>query len=261
MVNLMAKKILLIVEGGTDEPAFFKYLFNTCYRRGQYEFFSYNTNVHVLAQCLYEDYPDFDTTEIEIKSVLAVKEKDLLRKKILLDTYTDVYLIFDFDPQHNDPHFDLVKRMLKYFNDPTDHGKLYINYPMMQSYKHFSKLPDPSFVERSFNFTNVNVSSYKELVGKESGYTDLKKYDYKIFYSLAVHHLKKLNYILKQRFTVPAENEYENIDFVDVYAYEEDLFTKSRLVAVLNTCIFVLCDFAPNKFFRFIESRATELYI
>ena len=257
----MAKKILLIVEGQTDEPAFFKCLFNTCYRHGLYEVFSYNTNVHVLAQYLHEEYPDFDTTEIEIKSVLAVKEKDLQRKKILLDTYTDVYLIFDFDPQHNATHFDLVKRMLKYFNDPTDHGKLYINYPMMQSYKHFPKLPDPSFAERRFCFEDANGSSYKQLVGKESGYTDLRKYNYKIFYSLAVHHLKKLNYILKQRFTTPSGNEYENLDFVDVYAYEEELFTKSRVVAVLNTCIFVLCDFAPQKFFRFIESRAMELYI
>ena len=257
----MAKKILLIVEGETDEPAFFKQLFNTCYRHGQYEVFSYNTNVHVLAQYLSNEYPDFDTAEIEIKSVLAVKEKDLQRKKILLATYTDVYLIFDFDPQHNALRFDLVKRMLKYFNDSTDHGKLYINYPMMQSYKHLSYLPDLAFEKRCFNFADRGVTTYKELVGRESAYTDLKKYDYRTFYSLAVHHLRKLNYILTQYFAVPTEAEYENIDFVDVYAYEEDLFTKSRLVAVLNTCIFVLCDFAPNKFFRFIESRAMELYI
>lgn len=256
----MAKKFLLIVEGESEEPAFFDQLFKKCNKEEEFAVFTYGTNIHVMAHILNTEYPDFDTDEIDLKQILAFREKDKEKKQILTDTYTDVYLIFDFDPQHNKPYFGMVKRMLKYFDNPTDQGKLYINYPMIQSYKHFARLPDNSFAERFFEYTKSG-SSYKELVDKESSYKDVRKYDCNVFYSLTVHHLRKLNYMLTERFVDLTKDEYLNIDFIRVYDCEVDLFQTQRLVAVLNTCIFVLCDFAPTKFFHFISKRARELCI
>ena len=32
-----------------------------------------------------------------------------------------------------------------FFDNETEHGKLYINYPMIESFKHFKKIPDKDF--------------------------------------------------------------------------------------------------------------------
>lgn len=115
-------------------------------------------------------------------------------------------MIFDFDPQHDLPHFDTVNRMLKYFNDSTDQGKLFINYPMMQSYKHITHLPDDEFKYRCVDMDQIK--KYKELVGRESKYTDLTQYTYETFYSLAVHHLRKANMILTGSYETPLVSQY-----------------------------------------------------
>ena len=128
----MPKRILVIVEGEADEVKFLRSLFQNCYKKADYKVYSYKTNIHVLAQELYNNYPDFDEDETDIKLVLASLETNADKKKKLLEKYTDVFMIFDFDPQHDHPHFDTVRRMLKYFDDSTAQGKLFINYPMMQ---------------------------------------------------------------------------------------------------------------------------------
>ena len=33
-----------------------------------------------------------------------------------------------------------IKQMINFFDNETEHGKLYINYPMIESYKHFKNL-------------------------------------------------------------------------------------------------------------------------
>lgn len=255
----MAKKVLLIVEGDNDEVVFFKRLFGKCFRKTDYCIFRYSTTIHTLAQELYNNYPNFEEDEIDIRLVLQSLEKSENKKSILKENYTDIYLIFDFDPQHDHPHFDTLKRMIKYFSDSTAQGKLYINYPMMQSYKHFSQIPDNGFSKRIVNYNQI--CRYKELVGKESSYTDINKYDYITFFSLAVHHIKKANYLLNNKYVLPECEEFSNYDFVSIYNVELGLFQRDKTVSVLNTCIFALCDYAPKRFFDFVKQKASELLI
>ena len=157
MVNLMAKRTaLFIVEGLSDEVKFVKKLLEKCNRNLDYKVFCYKTNIHVLAKELEDNYPDFDDEDeyIDFRLVLvglADNEKD---KNILSQNYNDIFLIFDFEPQEINPHFDVISIMLKYFNDSTEHGKLYINYPMMQSYKDFSYLPDDDFLDKKLYFND-----------------------------------------------------------------------------------------------------------
>ena len=255
----MPKRILVIVEGEADEVKFLRSLFQNCYKKADYKVYSYKTNIHVLAQELYNNYPDFDEDETDIKLVLASLETNADKKKKLLEKYTDVFMIFDFDPQHDHPHFDTVRRMLKYFDDSTAQGKLFINYPMMQSYKHFSMLPDDSFADRKV--TMEEIKNYKELVGNESNFTDLNKYTYLTFYSLAVHHLKKANKILTGDYLLPEIREYLDFDATNVYDKQLAILKSEEKVYVLNTCIFALVDFAPRRFYGFLKQHATDLDI
>lgn len=256
----MSKKILLIVEGENDEKKFLNSLFKHCSKKTEYKIYSYRTNIHILAQELYSNYNDFDINgESELKLILASLEDDKTKKQLLLGKYSDIYMIFDFEPQHNYPHFDTVKRMIKYFNDSSNQGQLYINYPMMQSFKHHSVLPDECFKNLKIEFDDLK--NYKTIVAQNSGFTDVTKYDYLIFYSLAVHHLKKLNKICYGNYEILGVEEYFLIDFANLYELVLNDLKLTNTIYVLNTSIFILIDFAPTKFFAFIDNHKEELLI
>lgn len=58
--------------------------------------------------------------------------------------------------------------MQKFFTDATDMGKLYINYPMIESYKHLKKLPDYDYSERKIPVSLQPGKKYKALVDHET---------------------------------------------------------------------------------------------
>lgn len=253
------RNILFIVEGEADEPVFIKKLFKVCYSKQNYKTYTYKTNLHNLAKRLEEDYPDFDKEEIDIQLILRSFEQCANKKAILNGSYTDIFLIFDFEPQQDYPRFNTIRRMLETFNDSTSLGKLFINYPMMQSYKHFSHLPDDSFCDNKV--TIEQCKKYKELVGSISAYTDLNKYDYPLFISLTVHHLRKANYILNDIYTLPVKDEYLEWKQVAFFDKQIDYKNSCDLVYVLNTCIFILVDYNPSSFFRQLTDRKGQFYI
>lgn len=252
-------RFLFIVEGDHDEPAFVKQLFKKCYASVEFQTFVYHTNLHNLAKLLDEEYPEFDDGTIDIQLILKSQETSKRKCEMLSGKYTDVYLIFDFEPQQDFPRFSTIRRMLAYFNDPTDHGKLFINYPMMQSFKHFSTLPDPGFKDLTVSIEECRT--YKQLVGRISRYTDVGKYDYSLFMSLAIHHLKKAYFVLSDTYVIPELKEYLSWDYVKIFdkqVFEKD---KNGKVFVLNTCIFALVDFRPSSFFMQLRDRGRQFLI
>lgn len=252
-------KILFIVEGDNDEVSFLRRLLAKCFTGHDYEIYSYRCNIHVLAQVLYDEYPDFEEDEIDIQLVLKSKETDKHKRFLLSQRYRDVFLVFDYDPQHDHPHFDTVLRMLKYFSDSSNHGKLFINYPMMQSYKHFSVLPDDSFATRLV--TIEECRHYKRLVGDSSSFTDINSYSYITFVSIIVHHLRKANLLLTGNYTTPLCEEYLTWSGADIYEAQCRQVDQCGSVMVLNTSLFLGVDYRPNEFFRTISKRACEFDI
>ena len=84
-------KVLFIVEGESDEVRFLKRMFHTCFSNQNYEIYSYKTNIHVLAQLLFQEYPDFESDEIDIKLVLRSLEEN--EHKISMWLATKVVLL------------------------------------------------------------------------------------------------------------------------------------------------------------------------
>ena len=60
--------------------------------------------------------------------------------------FSEVYLFFDYDFQNKNLELSEINsqltEMLDFFSDETDNGKLYINYPMIESIRCTRKLPD-----------------------------------------------------------------------------------------------------------------------
>lgn len=68
----------------------------------------------------------------------SVRTED--EKSVLMDSYTDKLLIFDFDPQdsffrnHRDEACRRFQKLMEFFSESTDHGKLYLSYPMIEAF-------------------------------------------------------------------------------------------------------------------------------
>ena len=121
-----------------------------------------------------------------------------------------IYLIFDFDPQDPNADFEILKSMLRFFNDSSSRGKLFINYPMMQSYRHIKCWEDTEFRNRSVQ-TNIG-RRYKALVDKEAS-NSLKQINRLdrggVFKRIIEMHLSKLNYHMNGVCDMPSYSEYK----------------------------------------------------
>lgn len=114
---------------------------------------------------------DFESLDL----VLFLNEHLKLDSEILLHEkdFTDIILIFDFDPQ--DPSYSpsILEDMLLHFDDSTSSGKLFINYPMVESYKDFKSLHDPDFATSTVDALTLKTrhkdnNQYKALVNARS---------------------------------------------------------------------------------------------
>ena len=242
------RRILYICEGLQDEPLFLSRMMEMAYPPIRYKVYPYKTTIHTLASKLARDYDDFDSGESDIQLILRDMETDPSLESLLSESFSDIIMGFDSEPHHDNPDFETVSRMLRYYTESSDMGKLYINYPMMQSYKHFSCLPDDGYSERC-----ASPHGYKELVGMESRFTDLQKFTYDTFIMIAVQNLKKAWKILHGVYRLPDIDEYLNIPWCDLYEKEREFYWSTDTSHVLNTLVFALVDYNPSAFFSMVN--------
>lgn len=89
-------KILVIVEGEKTDVRLMKHLLRTYGLDKKHAIVSYNTNIYTL----YNDmFRDDDPESYDILQVLKSRESDEYKKRIFDEEYSDILLIFDFDPQ------------------------------------------------------------------------------------------------------------------------------------------------------------------
>jgi len=240
----MSKRdLLFITEGEIDEPRFIEKFLKKTISSVEYSIYPYTTTIHTLAKLIFNKKGEIDE-ELDIKKVLKEQEYDLIKRTILEKDYTDIILVFDFEPHCDSPEFEKVGKMLEYFNDSADMGKLYINYPMMQSYKHIKMLPDNEFKNRIVE--TIDASNYKEIVEKESHFKKLKDYNFPVCMQIIGHHLMKANHILNNKFVMMNKDEFLNLDYSRIYSIECKNNTEKGYVDVINTFLFFIIEFKPT---------------
>ncbi len=253
---MVEQNILFIVEGENKEKAFFEKI------SGEFglnsAIYAYKTNIYALYSEM-KSY-DFNADIISILKTKARKEElTILNKK-----FAYIYLIFDYEIQHNTSHGDFefnkvqinadkIKEMADYFVNETDPtiGKLYINFPMFESYKDIDDFNDESFANRICLFKDIQ--KYKEKVGcRKIANTRIDKMKSDEFKALSLLNLKKLNFLMKNVFEKPNINSYRNFKMRDLVQKENEfVFSEKHFVSVINTsCLFIVDYFGLiNSFY------------
>lgn len=159
------RKVLLIVEGKHEKFNLLTRILETFPEINieKDNIHIFETNIYILLSKIIEEYgDDWYEQDIDIPYLFG-KIKGMIKRESKRD-YTDVLLIFDYDRHDSNFSQEGIEKMQKYFSNSEDMGKLYINYPMVESYMDLNGLSDPSFENRVVSSNVQNGDEYKNTV-------------------------------------------------------------------------------------------------
>lgn len=149
----------------------------------------YKNNIYQLYSKMKSSDPNPDFTQ-SLLSVLKARPDIAQNEKIANadeDTFSQVFLFFDYEPQHRNPEEDepdietlnrRLDEMLEFFDDETGNGKLYISYPMAEALFYTKKLPNLEFVACFVDL--AQAKKFKDLTHEYSYY---KSFDFLLYNS------------------------------------------------------------------------------
>lgn len=156
--------ILLVVEG-KDEKDEIKDTISSflTITNSESEIVVFGTSIFELYDYLKDD-PYFD-----LVSLLVAEKKLVLPKgKTSKTAFSEKYLVFDFEPKYQKYSDEKIISLQNYFNNETENGKLYINYPTFESLYDMNALPDKRYLTSKIELTDFEASEYKHKVYSSS---------------------------------------------------------------------------------------------
>lgn len=239
----LKKRILVLVEGAHTDVRLMEHLFRIYALDADYEVIPYNTNIYVL----YNDmFRDSDPDSMDLIQVLKARERNPDNRKLLDAQYTDILLIFDLDPQDSGFSDEKILSMMLYFSESSDMGKLYINYPMVESFYHMKSIPDPDYDHYTVSMSELRAGTYKERVNSEN-----RNHSYSKF---AVDR-QECNIVIAQNLEkawllTGNPDSYENgaaeLSGKRVLQKQLALLEREEKVAILCTCVFFIPEYNPR---------------
>ncbi len=248
------KSILLLVEGEKRERVFMESLLLRFGIADDYRIVSFETVIYQLFK-----YLDCCGGAGDVDLVDALRElfaDDPEKRRFLDGDFTDIVLIFDFDPQDNRCDLDALRRYQEALCDSTDNGLLLVNYPSIEAYRDFEGLGDQGFVDERIAVTgDGGCTSYKDRVSRRgNGLDDIKKLNALQWAQIIAMHASKTQHLLEG---TASENcaYWEPTEDLARAALEVDLLALHDLEAhdvsfgyvyTLCTCVFFACNW-PDR--------------
>ena len=235
-------EILVLVEGARTDVRLMEHLLKIYGIDHRHRLVSYNTNIYALYNSMFR-YAD--PSSLDILLHLKSRESDPIKKAIFDKRYSEILLIFDFEP--HDPQFseDIIREMAEFFIESTDMGKLYINYPMVEAFYHMKNIPDHLYDTYSATIAELASGGYKERVNRENRNRDYTKFaadkrECDIVIRQNINKARKLLSITAHENPVPVP------DSIDILNLQLDKMQNEQAVAVLCTCAFYIVDYNPG---------------
>jgi hypothetical protein len=241
--------ILFIFEGKKDENK----LFNKIFKLIKNEFFiKYNiitmeTHIHSLYDKLKNN--QFQDLLTILKENGTSSQKEQLKKFDVKDI-AEIYLFFDLDP--HDSLFDpeKINDLLKFFDNETENGKIYINYPMLESFYHLININDIDYRKRVIRIRDC--IKYKKIVNEENFIRkkggNLNAND--IFYIIR-QNVKKVNFIIYDNFDIPEFKQISKLSQNNLFKNELNKFINpSKYVSVVSSIPMFMIEYFNEVIFK-----------
>ena len=251
--------ILFVFEGEEREPGLFRTLERLFFKKQDYIICSFGNNIYELYQKMQSYGADGEFVDV-LKEYLAKKGDETL-SGIRSSQISEVFLFFDYDFQNSQlPLEEMNKRlelMFEMFNEETGNGKLYINYPRVESIRYTKELPDDNYV--NYIVSRSECRNFKRLANEFCRYENL---DYIIlktsekpskerysfvkdnWNSLVDMNVRKANFLVSGKYILPVEKSAIGQSCI----FEAQL---EKFVGV-NECVAVLNSF-PLFLFEYLK--------
>ena len=176
--------MILFIFEGKDDKTYFESIKRLFFPEKSETFVcTYNSNIYSL----YTKLKNHDALngKLEVDTVSVFKEiltekGDNTLKDIREDEVSEIYLFFDYDFQEKSRTLEennkRLSEMLEYFTDETDNGKLYINYPMVESLRYTKELPDNDYWHYTVSRQKCQEDNFKHQVHEFSFYKSNLEY-------------------------------------------------------------------------------------
>lgn len=244
----MKSKILLIVEGEVEEPRILG-----SEGHGLLSLIGADYEIVPFASSIYELFDAYENGEYDdIVSYLRSEKGLKIDDKILSkNAFSAIYLVFDYEPQYHKYSDEKIKKLMQTFNNETEIGKLYINYPMVEAYYHLLKLPDTEYYERKISLDGLNGKTYKKLVNTT---TCLKKNKIR---NIDLCHIIMHNY---NKCKMLDELESNDIDYNKILCRQIELKDSNNEIYVLSTFPLIVIDYNYERAIEMLKLKLKNKY-
>ncbi|MEB3800751.1 hypothetical protein INQ45_06610 [Flavobacterium columnare] len=233
----MSSKVLFIFEGPKLEKLITDNLTQFFVNENTVITCAYCTTIYKMYSEISED-EDLDTFNL-LKDMEINKEK---LKDFKRSDFAQIYMFFDYDGHATNASDEKIKKLLEFFNEETEKGKLYISYPMVEAFKH---IEDFDAFEELKVPCKENID-YKRIV-RQKGLESLKhiiNYEIDNWSELINAHLKKMNKIVHNSYIFPN-------DIIEQIIIFDNQLTKyinlDKTVGVLSAFPVFLHDYYGNE--------------
>ena len=250
--------ILLVVEGAEREIEYFSNLSRVCLESQGGALVlpvPADMNVYMLWSKMKDD--SFETDIVEVLRENVPKAREAL-KGYTRDSFSEVYLFFDFDEHTNNipkgaDNLSVLAEMLEQFDNETELGKLYISYPMIEALRDFS----PGACKTSSGICFVNREGfldYKELSASQSAQVQVGKYTFLDWEHSIENYVYRLCCLL--RWSVIDRDRYiAECAPSSLFAVERTLYANNKGIFVLSAAPAFLLDYSLKFWTAAISNR------
>lgn len=247
------QRFLVIVEGERVEPAILERCFEILNLGIDYEIVPFRTNVYQLIRHIDRFYGD-DIDSIDIRKIL--KERNPDDGDALSGNFTDIILIFDYDPQ--DSLFDQgrLERLAPHFSDSSDldRGRMFFNYPAVEALRDFGEFGERGYYESEIDCSRLLHHGYKRYVDSReppARISDFRKITGPDLAEIIAMNVGKIQHLVDG---VPIEGtvgwtrrpslsvECLDLDLGGLLRLQGEKVAKGGCVYVCGTCLFFLCE-------------------
>lgn len=243
--------ILCITEGERLDPRILNHLKNI-FGFENVKVFPICLNIYNLYQKLTEDNSfdaEFIDTFMLIKEISKGQRNSYNDELLSLerDQISEIFLFFDYDGHDTlvEKHPNCLSKMLSLFNNETEHGKLYVSYPMIESYKH------P--IDATNNIVDIySDTHYKTFVSKicDKKLNNLSKLLKEDWLNISILHMKSTNHLFNNSFDFP--NSYsDTIEMTQEKIYnQQQKYIVNQKISIINAFPWFLLEYLGTTFFQ-----------
>jgi len=254
--------ILFILEGKTERRIVdtLKHLYFS--DKEEEIVYCFENNIYQLYDALIRDYGDFSNINGSVDLFAILKKKhpdsDLSKVKKVSDI-SEIFLFFDYDFQHayqikeQHPERELaniiheddnkLQQMFSYFNEETDKGMLFINYPMSEALFYTKELPDLNYNQYQVTLEKCRHGLFKRLTDEHTTYKgqagllishprDIVK-AHNNWEHLRAQNLKKAYFLCWGKDELP--HNYEVVSQDRVFHAEMKYYDKTQHISILSS--------------------------